>query len=80
MGIANGYGLDGAGFEFRWERDFPHTSRPVLRLTQLSTHWVPDLSRPGRGVDHLPQSRSKVKERVELYIYNPSGPSCSVMG
>jgi len=34
------------------------------------------VNRPGRGVDHPPQSSAKDKERVELYIYSPPpGPS-----
>jgi hypothetical protein len=33
------------------------------------------VKRPGRGVDHPPPSSVEVKERVELYIYSPSGPS-----
>jgi len=28
----------------------------------------------GHGVDHPPVSSTKVKERVELYLYSPSGP------
>jgi len=35
---------------------------------------------PGRGVDLPPPSRSEVKERVELYLYLPSGPSWPVLG
>jgi len=27
-----------------------------------------------------PPSRAKVKERVKLYTYSPSGPSCPVLG
>jgi hypothetical protein len=34
VGIATGYGLDGPGIESRWERDFPHLSRPALGPTQ----------------------------------------------
>jgi hypothetical protein len=34
----------------------------------------------GCGVDHPSPSSTKVKERIELYIYSPSGPSCSVLG
>ena len=29
----------------------------------------------GCGFDHPPQSNAEVKERVELYLYSPSGPS-----
>jgi hypothetical protein len=38
------------------------------------------VKRPGRGVDHPPPSSAEVKERVELYLYSPSGPSRSVLG
>jgi len=34
---------------------------------------------PGRD-DHPPQSSAEVKERVELYLYSPSGPSWPVVG
>jgi len=36
--------------------------------------------RPGRGVDHPPLSSAEVKERVELYLFSPSGPSWPVLG
>jgi hypothetical protein len=29
----------------------------------------------GKGVNHPPPSSAEVKERVELYLYSPSGPS-----
>jgi hypothetical protein len=45
VGIATGYGLDGPRIESRWELDFPHLSRPVLRPTQPPVEWVPCLSR-----------------------------------
>jgi len=34
----------------------------------------------GHGVDHPPPSSVEVKERVDLYVYFPSGPSWSVVG
>ena len=34
----------------------------------------------GRGVDHPPPSSAEVKERVELYLYSPHGPSWPVVG
>ena len=38
------------------------------------------VKRPGRGVNHPHPSSSKVKERVELYFYSPSGHSWPVVG
>jgi hypothetical protein len=38
------------------------------------------VKRTGHGVDHPPQSSSEVKERVELYLYSPSGPAWPVLG
>jgi len=35
---------------------------------------------PGRGIDHPPPSSAKVKERVELYLYFPSGFLQPVLG
>ena len=35
---------------------------------------------PGRGVDHPPPSSAEVEERVELYIYCPSGFLWAVLG
>jgi hypothetical protein len=40
----------------------------------------PGVKLPGRGVDHLPSSSTRVKERVQLYLYSPSGPSWPVLG
>jgi hypothetical protein len=82
VGIATRYWLDGPGIESRWRQDFPYPSRPTLGPTQLSVQWVPGLfpavKRPGRGVDHPPPFSAEVKERVQLYLYSPSGPSWPV--
>jgi hypothetical protein len=40
----------------------------------------PGVKRPGRGVNHPPPSSAEVKERVEVYLYSPSGPSWPVLG
>ena len=35
---------------------------------------------PGSGVGQPPQSNTSIKERVELYLYPPSGTSWTVIG
>jgi hypothetical protein len=77
VGIATRYELGGAGIESRWVRDFSHPSRPTLGPTQPPVQWV---KRPGRGADHPPPSMYRGHERVELYLYSPSGPSWPVIG
>ena len=46
----------------------------------MGTWSFPGIKRPGRGVDHPPPSSDEVEERVELFLYSPSGPSWSVLG
>jgi len=33
------------------------------------------VKRLGHGIDHPPPSSDEVKERVEIYLYSPYGPS-----
>jgi hypothetical protein len=84
VGFANGYGMDRPGIESRWGRDFPHPSKPVLWPTQRPIQWVPDPFPGGKafGAWCWPNTPSyvEVKERVELYVYSPSGPSRLVLG
>jgi len=79
------YGLDGPRIESRWRRDFPHPSRPALGPTQPFVKWVPGFFFPGvkgprHGVDYTNSFDTEVKERVEVYLYSPHGPSRPVLG
>jgi len=77
------YGLDGPGIESRWgEGDFSHLSRPALRPTQPPTQWVPGLTEgKAAGAWRLPPTTfsAEFKERVQLYLYSPSGTSWPVL-
>jgi len=82
--IATRYGMDGPGIESWWGRDFPHRCIPALGPTQPPIQWIPALFPGGKAAGWwrwLPTpSSAEVKERVELYLYSPSGLSCPVLG
>ena len=84
VGIATRYGLDGPGIESRWGARFSApiqtglVAYPASRT--MGTGSFPGVKRPGRGAEHSPPSQSLGHERVELYLYLPSGPSWSVIG
>jgi hypothetical protein len=84
VGIATCYGLDGSGIESRWGKIFhARPYRPWGPPSLLYDGYrvtFPGVKRPGRGVDNPPPSSTKVKERVELYIYSLPGPSWHVLG
>jgi len=46
-----------------------------LASYRMGTGVFPEVKRLGRGVSHPHPSSAEVKERVELYLYSPSGPS-----
>jgi hypothetical protein len=46
----------------------------------MGTGSFPGVKRPGRGLYHPPPTSAEVKERVELYLYSPSGLSWPVLG
>jgi len=45
----------------------------------MGTGSFPEANRKGHGVDHPPSS-AEVKEKVELSLYSPCGPSWPVLG
>jgi hypothetical protein len=46
----------------------------------MRTGSFPGVKLLGRGVDHTSPSSAEVKERVELYLYSPSGALWTVLG
>jgi len=82
VGIATHYGLGGTGIKSWWGA----RSSAVLQIGSgvhpasysMGNGSFPRVKRPGRGVDHPPPFSAEIKERVELYIYSPSGPSWPV--
>jgi hypothetical protein len=62
-------------FRARPERPWAHPASYTM-----VTGSFPGVKRPGRGVDHPPPYSAEVKERVELYLSSPSGPSWPVVG
>jgi len=77
VGIATRYGLDGP-------RRFstPVQTDPGVHPASyiMGTGSFLGVKRPGLGVDHPPPPIAEVKERVELYLYSPSGSSWPVLG
>jgi hypothetical protein len=83
FGIATRYWLDGPTIESLWEQQFPHPTRPALGPNQPPVQCLPDLfpviKRPECGVNQPFLCSAEVKEREELYLYSPSGPSWPVI-
>ena len=84
VGIATHCGLDGLGIESRWGARFSAPVKTGLGAHSASyamgTGSFPGVNRPGCGVGHPPTSTVEVKDRVELYLYSPSGISWPVLG
>ena len=75
VGTATRYMLDGLRIESHWGRViFSLLSRPALGPTQ-SPGSLPGVKSLGHSIATQPTSSAKVKEKVELYLYSPSGPS-----
>jgi len=69
--------------ESRWGVRFsaPIQTSPGAHPTSytMGTWSLPGVKRPRRGIDHPPQSIAEAKERVEVCLYSPSGPSWPVL-
>ena len=77
--IATRYGLDGSGIESRWDEiSRTRPDRPWGPPTFLCSEYR--VSFPGVKRPEPTPSSLKVKERVELYLLFPSGPSWLVLG
>jgi hypothetical protein len=79
VGIATHYGLDGPGIESQWGARFSAPGQTDPRghpaSYTMGTGSFPGVKWLGRGVNHPPPSCAEVKERVEIYLHSPSGPS-----
>jgi hypothetical protein len=77
------YGLDGPGIESRWVEIFrTRPDRPWGPSSLLYNGYRVSSGGKVAGAwrDHPPTSSAEVKERVELYLYSPSGPSWPFLG
>ena len=83
VGIATRYGLAVPGIESQWgtRLSAPVQTGPGAHSAcyTMGTVSFPEVKRPGRGIDLPPPSSAEVKERGELYLYSPSGPSWPVL-
>jgi hypothetical protein len=77
--IATRYVLNGPGIESRWGTRFSASVQndPGIHPASctMSTGSLPGVKQPERGINHPPTASEEVKERAELYLYSPSGPS-----
>ena len=67
----------GGGEIFHTRPDRPW-GPPSLLYVQRVPGLFPGVKRPGLCFDHPPPSRAQVKERVDPYLYSPSGSSWPV--
>jgi hypothetical protein len=81
--IATHYGLEDPGIESRCEAIFspPVQTDPGANPASqtMGTGSFPGVKRQRLGINHPFPCSAEVKERVELYLYSPYGPSCPVL-
>jgi hypothetical protein len=65
------HGLDCPGTEFQRGKDFLHPSSLLYNEYQV---YFPGVKHVGCGIDHLPPFSTEGMERIEVYLYSPSGP------
>jgi hypothetical protein len=69
--------FQGPDIESWWGRNFPSPSKPFLGPTQPPLSWITGLFPEGKapGAWRYPSNPStvEVKERVQAYIFSPSG-------
>ena len=70
----------GPGFATGWTVQGSNPDGAIFSTSFQTGPWGPEVKRPGRGADHSPPSKRRGHERVELYLYSPSGPSWPVIG
>jgi len=69
------------GGEIFCTRPDRHWNPPnLLSSYAMGTGYFLRVKWPQRGVDHPPPASAEVKERVQLCLYSPSGPSCTGVG
>ena len=84
VSIATRYRLDGPGIKSRWRVEIFRTPPYRLRAHPTSSTMkigaFPRVKRPKLGAHHPSPSNAEFKERAELYLYFPSGPSWPLIG
>ena len=82
--IATRYGLDGPGDRIPVGKRFspPVQTGPGAHPASctMGTGSFPGVKRPEHGADHPLPPKRRGHERVELYLYSPSGPQWPVIG
>jgi hypothetical protein len=80
VGKAAGRSGDRILVEARFSAPFQTGSGAHPASYTMGTASFLGVKRPWRGVNNPPLSSAEIKERVELYIYSPSGSSWLVLG
>jgi len=84
VGIAICYGLDGLGIKSQWgarlSAPLPTSRGAHPACNAMGSRSFLGVKQPGHAIDHSFPSSTEVKERMELYLYSPIGPSWPILG